>query len=396
MVSIGTVGLALHLVVSRSFPLQQIMAKTETKISVSLLAFFFLQLVGLGFNPSYAPIWTELKTKLPFLVIPLAWMKLPPLKSQHKKYIYLFFITTIICVTLTTLAHYALHFEAINASILQSKSMPIISLSKSISHIYFSFMVCFAIGLCWAKELNTVRYWLRIGISLFLVVMLHIFATRTGLVAFYISALAAAFILLLERKVSISKVIGGVSVILLLIISFYYFPSLQNRVNNTIEDWQVWNKQKNIGYYSLSNRFFVWQAGVNMVKEKPFTGIGPAAIPEALERYYAERLPEAPLDNRLRDFHNQWLEYSVGLGVPLTLVLLFCFFSPLFFWRRLEQPLLYAYFISTLFFTSLSESVLERQMGITFFLVFQLLLTTPLKIKRKEEEKKLHSTRQNF
>lgn len=381
MVSIGTAALALHLVVSRSFSLKKIMANTETKISASLLAFFFLQFLALGFTPSHAPLWMELKTKLPFLVIPLAWTTLPPIKPQHKKYIYLSFIATIVCITGTTLVHYGLHFEAINESILKSKSIPIISLSKSISHIYFSFMVCFAIGLCWAKELNSVHYFLRIGISLFLALTLHIFATRTGLIAFYISIFATAFILLLQGKASIRQIVGGISVILLLIISFYCLPSLQNRVHNTIEDWKVWNNQKNIGYYSLSNRFFVWQAGINMVKEKPFLGIGTAAIPEALDRYYAQRLPEAPAASRLRDFHNQWLEYSVGLGVPLALVLLLCFFAPLVFWSKLEQPILYVYFISTLFFTSLSESVLERQMGITFFLVFQLLLTTPIKAK---------------
>lgn len=379
MVSIGVGGLSLPplaTIITKRTSLKDILAKPGSSIPFSLLPFFFIQLLALAFTAPDAPISSELKTKLPFLILPLAWAALPALSSKHKTYLYTTFITAIALITFVTLIHYFLHFEEINASILQSKSVPIISLSKSISHIYFGFMACFAIGLCWAKELNWAPSYLKIGVSFFLAISLHIFAARTGLFTFYLALLTTGAILIFQRKISLRKItIGAMGLILLLVVTFFCFPSLQNRLQNTLEDWQVWKRQTGIGYYSLSNRLFVWRAGIEMVKENPWVGIGPAAIPEALARHYQTSLLDAPRESMLRDFHNQWLEYSVGLGIPLALILLFCFFYPLRFWRKLEQPILYAYFLSVLFFASLSESVLERQMGVAFFLTFQFLLT---------------------
>ncbi|MCS6904425.1 MAG: O-antigen ligase family protein [Bacteroidia bacterium] len=376
LVSIGVGAIGLYIFFNPfSFTFR---AFVNHKLALSLSTFFIVHLIAIAFTVYANFIWHELKNKFPFLIIPLAWGVTPTFSVQQKKWIYLSFITTIMLVSLATLINYTLHFEQINRGILQSKSIPIISLSKSISHIYFSFMSAFAIGLCWVKELAPIHYYYRVGISLFLILCLHLFATRTGLFSFYVGIIGVFFYLLLSRQLSRKFMLAIGGVVILAFLGIFTFSSVQNRIKNTIEDWQIWSSQKHFRYYSLGNRFFIWQVGVELVSKNLWLGVGPASIPYLLEKYHEQYSAGVPTEAHLKDFHNQWLEYCVGLGVPLALVLLVCFLLPLFYWRKLEQPLIYLYFLLIVFSASLVESILERQMGISFFICFQLLLSNSI------------------
>jgi putative inorganic carbon (HCO3(-)) transporter len=65
---------------------------------------------------------------------------------------------------------------------------------------------------------------------------------------------------------------------------------------------------------SSVDRYYMWQAGVDMVLDKPLFGQGPGMIPVAYPKY---RWPEAP-SSTVPHLHNNPLQLAAERGVPCT------------------------------------------------------------------------------
>jgi O-antigen ligase len=63
---------------------------------------------------------------------------------------------------------------------------------------------------------------------------------------------------------------------------------------------------------SSVERFYMWQAGIDMIREKPVFGQGPGIIPFAYQRF---RWPEAPL-TPVPHLHNNAMHLAAERGVP--------------------------------------------------------------------------------
>jgi O-antigen ligase len=210
-----------------------------------------------------------------------------------------------------------------------------------------------------------------------LVVMLHVFTSRTGQVALY-AGLGAALVWWVLRyrrwKLAAAGLLAGLLVPLL---AYWALPSLQDRVRITVEDVHNLQQGGELTKWSLGRRYAVYVCAWDVFTAHPLAGVGLAQHRDSiLARYDGQPFVVAPTA-RLPDPHNQWLEVLSGSGLLGLLVLTGWFAVPFVAAPGRKQYLLWA-FGAVVLVGTLFESVLERQVGLNF-VVFGLWLLAGMK-----------------
>ncbi|MBX3103003.1 MAG: O-antigen ligase family protein [Bacteroidetes bacterium] len=320
-------------------------------------------------------VWLdELRIKLPLLFAPLAFALLPgALTARQLRWLALAYCGTLSGVGVGNLIRYVRHKDEIDALILQSKEFPVVT---GMFHIYFSLLVAF--GIFWAagylldKAQPRLWRWLFGGFTLILFVNLHVVAARTGLAAFW-GTLGIVLLreLLLRRKFWLA--VGAVLLLAVVpVAAFYGSASLQKRWQNTRTDIAAWEQGKDITHWSVSRRLAAWETALLVGARSPWVGVGPANLELAMDAQYA-RMPYHIAPGYQVYTHNQYLETWLAYGVPGILLLLWALLGGLRYIAR--RPLLLA-MICTTGIAMLVEAILERQIGVSFFALFIMLLAS--------------------
>lgn len=84
-------------------------------------------------------------------------------------------------------------------------------------------------------------------------------------------------------------------------------------------------KRLTVSDASSVDRYYMWQAGIDMVRDKPVFGQGPGMIPLAYERF---RWPEAT-DRTLSHLHSNPLQFAAERGLPCAVIWLWWVALPL-------------------------------------------------------------------
>jgi len=147
------------------------------------------------------------------------------------------------------------------------------------------------------------------------------------------------------------------SVVLIGCVSYITLPEKFKRLSATTE--QVAHGDKS------DVRFAIMERALTVVKENPVIGVGAGDIEDALTPFYGTR------EDVYRP-HNQYLETWMATGVLGVLVLLLMMLVPMVNAvkrrRWLAVSIIIIFAVSILF-----ESMLERQMGVSFFCVMMVL-----------------------
>lgn len=340
------------------------------------LVYGLLHIIALGYTQDTIQGWDEIRIKLPLFILPLAFYFRPPITQKQLLIIQYLFLSTVAGVTLATLGYYVSHLDVIHQGILASKPLPIIAPYKNLSHIYFSVIMAVSIGVGTARLFQpTYLFQLLIEkiicglIVLFLTICLHIFTTRTGLVAFY-AGMGMLLAFWVRRQSNFYFKIGlPVLMFALGLGAFSVVPSLRLRVQNTISDLKAYQKQEAIENWSVGSRFLMWELAVRAVQTHPFTGVGPGDVKAYLFSGYDTFSFQVPHDRRLTDVHNQYLETAAGLGFPGVCVLFLGLGLPLLVTRKKMGVQAGFYYSTQIIFLAAmgTESILERQVGILLF-----------------------------
>jgi O-antigen ligase len=213
--------------------------------------------------------------------------------------------------------------------------------------------------------------------------MLHLFATRTGLVSFYITL----FILGIISVQKINKVKNIIYIICIILLSpvlvYFLFPSIQNRIHNSIIDANQFYEGNDLSNWSLARRLAAWQTTWHVIIEKPILGVGAGAVEKALQLQYDKEQFILKPESRVMP-HNQFLETWISLGlVGLANLLLILYFFIFYIGSHLKSNTVHfsiSYLRLSFFIACISamlvESILERQIGVSFFCYFALLLVS--------------------
>jgi O-antigen ligase len=204
---------------------------------------------------------------------------------------------------------------------------------------------------------------------------LHSLTSRTGLVAFYGGFLAYLFAFMLQKGKWKLGVIILCFFALTPVISYQLIPSFKYRVDVTLWDVEYSSEEgADLNYQSVGLRFKTWACCVDVWKENPVLGVGFADMKEELFACYEAIDLQADRSKWLSSAHNQYLEQLLGGGIPALLLLLTLFLLPLWKskWNNLDCLLIG--FLALLAAGMLTESFLERQLGINLFLIMYFLL----------------------
>ncbi len=358
----------------------------------------------------------KMSLKLPLLMIPLCFFCGKRLKTIFWS-AWPLVILPLVWISVASVIHYFMDMEFYNQMVLESKPIPLFT---RVYHIEYSVIVGVVV-LCYSWKLlfgtprnaNNSRQFPAneassdavpmndeelskdipmhtqkaiLGIALFiLVVSMHILGSRTGLLLLYggFSTMALAWLFQKPKQ--------GVKYIALFIGLFglmAFFPSVQNRISNTIVDLKTLVAGNEVSNQSFGQRWMAWKSAVHLIQSDPgiiFRGKG-VLLDEKLHGSYEELRINLAASHRI-GVHNQFLETILQSGFISFLV----FFIAWIFWVRSRQKELFLLSLSMAIGLGLAmffESLLERQAGVlACIIVWQLIEGVEMQLKSKIKNK---------
>jgi O-antigen ligase len=331
----------------------------------------------LMFVPAVSGWWSDdqafwldrTRVRIPFFVLPWAFANLPALPAAWYRLLLYVLVWLLVALCIGIGINYALHYREILQGLQQGHPIPVPR-----NHIRFNLVMATGIlagGWLWTQGFYVRYRWERHALALavlFLFGFLHFLSVRSGLAALY-----AALLFTIARFVWRTRRLGlGLTALLLLavlpFIALKTLPSLQQRVNYMLWDWQQY--QHNSGDdYSDSERWISFQAGWKLWRANPLLGVGAGDLPSEIARVVTTDHPAYRKDPRLP--HNQFIYILAGtglLGLAATLLaLLFPVFSDGY-----RHFYLFAVFQVIIFTSFLVEYTLETAMGVAFYLFYTL------------------------
>jgi O-antigen ligase len=318
-----------------------------------------------------------LETRLMFLLVPV--FGVPVLGSQYfKSHLFLLlkiFISGILVISIYLLSRFL--FQWIENPVkgltileyIKTNGNNIFSLNFSlIEHpSYLSMKVIFAIvilmELSGEDRVRNVTKW-----AVFLIFSFVIFlsASKAGIAAWIIVVLVTLIRNIKNKSLSLA-------ILLILVFSFltvtYLSVKYIDRFNSFIVNtFQGISKEK-VDWKNLDQRTREWYSAIQIIKSEPVLGVGIAKIDNRMCAEYRKNGFNDEADLNL-NAHNQFLEAQMTFGIAGLISLLWMLLTPAMFRKQIVNPKLAIAFVLIISFYLLFESMLNRQWGIMFFLLF--------------------------
>lgn len=149
--------------------------------------------------------------------------------------------------------------------------------------------------------------------------------------------------------------------------------SFKKRIYKLLWEYDMYSLGGDLNASSVIKRFYLWQTGVNLVKQNPIFGIGNGDVKKAFAQELIHQ--KSPLANSGLRTHNQWVSLAIAFGLVGFAWFVFAFYYPVFYRRQFDflfMVVLLVYSMSMFW-----EDSLETQIGVTIiaffypFLMFQ-------------------------
>ena len=344
--------------------------KTFTNpVYLAVMIPFFVVLLTAFWSVDLDYTFERLRIKLPFLLLPFAFVSMPKFK-EREVFVVLYFLVLVMFVACLYVGwNYLTHFDAVNEMIGKGKPMPTPS-----NHIRFSLMLGLAIlagaalyyrgfflRYAWEKQLVA-------GITLFLFAFIHILSVRSGLLVLYLAILFLCIrYVYLTRRFAVGALVAF-CLASLPVIAYQTIPSFKTKINYAHWDFMQYLQGKGANY-SDSERLTSVEVGLKIGNQHPILGVGAGDLKKEVKKVYASEYrsiekPKMP--------HNQFVSLYAGAGLFGLLVFLLGFFFPLFFQKNYLNPLFFAFHIM-IFFSFMMENTIENNFGVSMYLLFLLI-----------------------
>ncbi len=325
----------------------------------------------------------RLRIKLPFLILPFAFVSVPRFTpSQYARLHYGFLI--LLCLTaIGVLVNYALDFEAINASIRKGQPIP-----TPTNHIRYSLMVAFGIPVSFflfkRKTVFTFPWerWLVIAMGVFLLIFIHVLSVRSGLAVFYLTVMCLILRWMIRSKKILLGILLGLGIIAMPLSAYFTVPSFKNKMDYMLWDLKMY-AQGTGETYSDSERLNSLLVARDIIKEEPVLGVGAGDLKYQVNKSYVKLFPDLPEESRKMP-HNQFISVLAGTGMVGLKIFMFSLFFLFVKFKRFRNVLFLSFFLIMLF-SFLVENTIENAIGIGLFSLFILIgmnfINEELKIK---------------
>ncbi len=325
--------------------------------------------------------WAELiRIKLPLLLFPILIAQFQQLKTSRVGIVVLVFALALCLVVLLSFGKYFVVSETPFALMATHiKNTGTVEIITKVHHIYFGLFLAFsAIGclsLYMEKERKETFKYERICFLVLCTlntISVHLLTSRTGFITLYAGFLFFIIHYLLTKRQYLTGLIFAALLALSPLTAYQLLPSFKERI-----DFTIWESKEYLVYHklwdsSMMKRYFTWEITWDIFKAHPMTGIGIGDIRKALLTEGEKRLKNI---NRAEDMneeqllespHCQYLENMATQGILGLLCLVAVIAYP---FLKKGKPIWVYCFIFVIALSLLTESLLERQWGITFFVL---------------------------
>lgn len=200
---------------------------------------------------------------------------------------------------------------------------------------------------------------------LFLLGSAYIYTARMALLGFFICV-----IFLIWKSIPTKKIKVWSLILSLFILYALWFSPLKNRIRESItQEWVLPHQEQQP--HQVNFRYGILYCTAQVIKDNFLWGVKPDQAQQSLNNCYSHYTYSSYDDFTKIDYnsHNQYLDYTLKFGVFGGLFLIFT----LFYYFR-NGHLLYQTFILLISFAFLTENILERQIGLTTYAFFNIIL----------------------
>jgi O-antigen ligase len=354
------------------------MAIPQRRLALAVSSLFGLALLS-GLNTGSASDWlAELYLKIPLLLLPLSVALLSSFSRRQRSLLVLSFLGVQTLVALASLVQAAWQYEEMIEEVKRNASVDVITGS---SHIYFGLTLAFSacLGIFWFLQRGPVALfarerWLFLTLGLLDFVALHLFTSRTGLVALYAGLAFGGLVYLIQQRAWRLGLVLLLGLTLTPVLAFYLVPSFRIRAEVTRWDFQQYQRpDADLSYNSASLRLLAWETAGQLIRENPLTGVGMRDVKASMEQQYTQNGAYQRARKPLDDPHNLYLYYLVGAGIGALCWLIAVLVYPVLLLRGSAQVLMAA-FIGGIAAAMLFESIIQRQIGMSYFAIFYVLI----------------------
>jgi O-antigen ligase len=360
------------------------------------VAYYLVLVIGMMYTPAVGNGLFTLNKKITFLILPIMAATSTVLDEKLVRILKRGFVYSCCAIILLCLATATFYFfdggTGINFDIRTNENFKNIHPDASAAWMHFSYIeiahwagwhpaylsmyLVFCLVILFTEDFpNKKERNIHIGIACVIICFVALLATRMAIIAFICSAAYLTFKKTLEGNLSKIVAIAVISFIL----GFWLWvnPVAKFRVveepmittyhaDKTVTDWN-----------SVSYRLLEWEGSWSVIKAHWLGGVGTGGGKKAMDNFYAHyNYSTIGLEHNA---HNQYLQVWMESGLLGLLAFLLCLSTGLF---RLWGNPAYVCFILIFSLMCLTESIGERQKGVVFFTLFQVLF---LGIVKKKE-----------
>jgi len=330
--------------------------------------FFFIVLLS-GIYSEDMHYWTErLRIKLPFLLLPLAFMSMPKFKEKDYLSIFYFFLILFFVSALLVGFGYWQNYEVITDGLGRGRPIP-----TPCNHIRYSLMMAFSIigGLHLFFKNYFLKYvwerWLILGMTIFLFGFIHVLSVRSGIAGLYVAIVVLSLRYAYLQKKYLVGLASALLILCLPMMAYQMIPGFKQKVDYTWWDWKQYMEDKPLRS-SDAERMVSLNIGFQIGQTAPLLGVGAGDLRKEVHQIYAQQYPDIK-DKKMP--HNQFLSVCAGTGMIGLLVFCFAFFFPLIFYRKKLDAIFIALHL-IIFFSFLTENTIENSIGVAFYVFFLL------------------------
>jgi O-antigen ligase len=314
LLSIGLIGF-----IATSLVHKNIWRQVKTFLSLPFLwsmSLLFVLPLTTGFWSEDLSQWSQiLLIKLPLLLLPICFAGEYGFSFKDWQEIAFVFLIVIFGGVCWSSSQYFQNTTSIHAGYLKANT---IATPLGNDHVRFSLLVAIAILTSIFLLVRDNKIFKRaVGVLLLImvgieIIYLHVLAVRTGLICFYITILF--FIGWLWNRRSKIKFLL-IACLFFPLIAYFIFPTFKNRISYLKFDLSLVQKNIYLPGSNDGNRFASIKAGLALVQQRPFTGVGFGDIKNETDKFYSKNYPLMKEQDKILP-SSEWMMYGAGAGWP--------------------------------------------------------------------------------
>lgn len=340
---------------------------------------------GLGSDDTTA-WWRSVEVKLSLFTI-IAGILAAEFSMKQIKQLVWWLTIVVVSSALYSCYEYWMNEELILKSYLVAKVMPVL---MDDDHIRYSWLIVLNIIALTTttflpqkhkEQKGKVEKWIAAIFILFFIAYLHFLAAKTGLLCLYVSLTITTLYLIVKAKWWVGLLLI-VLIGLLAFVAYNNLPSLKNRVQYVLYDFNNYSKGNYTEGSSDGARVLSLKAGIDITQQHLLGGVGFGDIQTEVIQWHDMQHPSSKEYERFLPT-NQWLIYSAGsglLGVLCFSIGLILLLQPLF-----SKNIFSVVLITVLILPLITDDSFEGQFGVS---VFGLLVGLGVGVKRLKELKR--------